>query len=85
MLEHEKLMRRVQTCDFAIAEAALYLDSNPEDKAALDYYHKYRRLREAAVAAYEEKCGPMTQSTNRSENKWQWIDDPWPWESEKGE
>ena len=80
--ERGKLMRRVQTCGFAIAEAALYLDSHPEDKAALEYYHKYRKLRDAAVNAYEENFGPMSQDANRNEDRWQWADGPWPWEKE---
>lgn len=82
MTEREKLLRQVQICDFSIAEASLYLDSHPKNKLALKYYRKYVDLRNKAVLAYEEKYGPLTQSANMDEERWKWIDNPWPWESE---
>jgi spore coat protein JB len=82
MTEREKLLKQVQICDFAISEAALYLDGYPKNKQALKYYRKYVELREKAVASYEEKYGPLMQGANKSENEWQWINNPWPWEGE---
>lgn len=82
MTERNKLLRQVQICDFAINEAVLYLDGHPNNKSALKYYKKYIELRERAVAAYEEKFGPLTIMANKDENEWKWINNPWPWESE---
>lgn len=77
----KELLRKIQTYHFNMQEAALYLDTHPCDKRALDYYHFYRRLSERAVREYERCCGPLTNRSNRSCD-WQYIYEPWPWESE---
>ena len=37
-------MKQIQTYAFAVKEAVLYLDTHPEDKTALAYFDKYRKL-----------------------------------------
>ena len=32
--------------------------------------------------AYEKACGPMTMYGNKSQRSWDWVEGPWPWESE---
>lgn len=79
--QHE-LFKKIQIIDFVIIDTALYLDTHPMDQAALNYYHKYKGLREKAVAEYTTCYGPLTINTVESMNKWTWIDQPWPWEME---
>ena len=37
MNDRRKLMRQIQVFSFAVYEAALYLDSHPDDKRAMEY------------------------------------------------
>lgn len=82
MNERNHLLQEIRKLSFAIQEAVLYLDGHPEDKDALAYYHQHNELKAAAVAAYEEKYGPLTVSGNNSDTRWQWVCAPWPWEED---
>ena len=44
MNERERALRNVQITTFALVEANLFLDSHPEDPAAIEYFQKYRTL-----------------------------------------
>lgn len=81
MNEREMLLKRVQVCDFALNDAALFLDTNPENTEALAYYKKYLRLREEAVGAFTAKFGPLTKSDYDGGPRWKWVDGPWPWQN----
>lgn len=78
----KELLRKVQICDFAINEAVLYLDGHPTNQSALNYFHKYKKLREQAVMEYEMAYGPLTFTGEVDEKAWNWIAAPWPWETE---
>ena len=80
MASCDRLKKKLQTIDFAIIEATLYLDAYPHCRAALDYYHKLVAEREALAAAINEKCGPVCHRDNKSRNEWNWVEGPWPWE-----
>ena len=73
-------MRRVQICSFALLEAALFLDSHPDNAEALDYFTKYRQLLARAEQEYEERFGPLHQDNADGELCWEWVSQPWPWE-----
>ncbi|MCL2034903.1 MAG: spore coat protein CotJB [Oscillospiraceae bacterium] len=77
------LLKRVQVCDFALNDAALFLDTHPEDKDALDFYKKHLRLREEAAKEYTSKYGPITKADYDGGPRWTWIDGPWPWQNEE--
>lgn len=81
--EREALLKRLQVCDFALYDAALFLDSHPEDPAALSYYRKYQQLREQALEAYTSKFGPLTHKDYDGGSRWRWVDGPWPWQLEE--
>ena len=75
------LLRRVQIARFAAHEAVLYLDTHPNDAAALAYWRKYNALAADAAAAYEKKYGPLSV-TAADGSPWPWVSGPWPWEPE---
>jgi spore coat protein JB len=83
MNEREMLLRRVQVCDFAMNDAALFLDNNPNDAMALEYYRKHQKMRDKAVADYTAKFGPLTRGDAMTGNRWAWTDNPWPWQLEE--
>ncbi len=76
----DMLMRQVSEACFAMDDAILYLDTHPNDQEALNYYYYVSNLREQAVQAYEEQCGPLMSDHVMVENYWIWVNDPWPWE-----
>ena len=73
-------MKQIQAYSFAVKEAVLYLDTNPEDKAALAYFDKYRKLLWEATRNYEEHHGPITADATDTSRGWAWVLEPWPWE-----
>lgn len=82
MNDREAAMRHIQICAFAINDAILFLDANPHDQDALNYYDKYRAMYFTAVAEYEKKYGPLTIYGNAPCcSQWNWGSSPWPWQS----
>ena len=73
-------MKQIQAYSFAVKEAVLYLDTHPDDKAALAYFDKYRKLLWEATRNYEEHHGPITADATDTSRGWAWVLEPWPWE-----
>ena len=64
---------------FAAWELRLFLDTHPDNAAALEAYRGYC----AQAAEHGIRCAyPCMTDT---ENGWTWISDPWPWEPEANE
>jgi spore coat protein JB len=76
----QTLLRRVQMYEFAVVEAGMFLDSHPENQQALNYHNKYSQLLRDAKAEYCKRFGPLEQSTGEKLDRWNWVDDPWPWD-----
>lgn len=75
-------LTELQTMAFVIQELALYLDTHADDVEALELYRKYQRLYNEGRETYEKMCGPLNHMSV-TDGKYQWIDDPWPWEYAK--
>lgn len=84
MISRDVLMKRLQVCDFVLTEVGLFLDTHPKDQDALAYYHKYLALKKNALAEYTKNYGTVNRNMPQSEDKWDWVDEPWPWESSEG-
>ena len=76
------LLSRIRAEDFALYEVVLYLDAYPTNKKALAFYSEHLQKLKALKAEYVQKYGPLTIYDNSSENSWQWVAGPWPWEKE---
>ncbi len=82
--EKEKLLLEIMALSFAINDLNLYLDLHPEDNLML------KRFKELVEASYEKemeyvKCyGPLEVQESTSLEKFTWINNPWPWENNKG-
>ena len=70
----------LQVMAFALQELALYLDTHPDDKEALELYRTYQRMLHKGKMEYSEKCGPLTHIIPVDDKTYTWLDDPWPWE-----
>lgn len=80
MSEREKLLKRVQMYQFAVTDAALFLDTHPDCAQALGYFNKYKKLLKEAKEAFEKVYGPLEICSDANNSRWAWVDDPFPWE-----
>lgn len=70
----------VQALDFALVELGMYLDTHPDDTDAIMLFRQYAKAYEEKKAAYEEAYGPLKMSSAGKGDRWNWIDNPWPWD-----
>ncbi len=80
-MNKDALLQRIQELSFAKTELELFLDAAPDNKQALDYFHKTLDALIAAKEEYEANYGPIT-TAGVSRSRWNWIDGPWPWQRE---
>ena len=80
MNDREKLLKNVQMYQFAVTDAALFLDTHPDCAQALGYYNKYKKLLSEAKSAYEQAFGPLEICSEQNNSRWEWVDGPFPWE-----
>ena len=73
-------MKELMALGFAVHELGLYLDTHRNDKEALELFQKYNKLYSEGVAEYERRYGPL-QMTSSGCPSFDWVDDPWPWDS----
>ena len=71
-------MKKVQQLAFMKTETELFLDTHPDCRQALEYYHKILGELEAAKMEYVAKYGPITADESSTE-RWNWVESPWPW------
>ena len=74
-----ELMKKIQALSFAKTETELYLNAHPEAMSALSYYKELIARLDTLIEEYEAKYGPIT-ARGASEDKWTWVDSPWPWQ-----
>ena len=82
MNERKDWLRSIQQYDFALYELQLYLDTHPDCTAAMHQYRKYKAMKQAAVDQFVRLYGPIIAEQSDTENQWNWIQNPWPWEKE---
>lgn len=76
------LQKRLSAAQFAVIETGLFLDTHPNDAAAMEAFKKYVGVYRALYKEYTEKYGPLTQFDSTCNNlSFDWLDNPWPWEN----
>ncbi len=83
MTERERLLRNLASYDFAVYDLHIYLDTHPNDTSASKALNEYMNKSDKLRAQFEEKFGPLTTS-DKDGNRWSWIADPWPWDTQEG-
>lgn len=78
------LLTKLMELDFMSVDLGLYLDTHPNNAEAIAEYNKVVRAADAVRSKYEKAHGPLCsfRSINRCDDKWQWDDNPWPWNRE---
>lgn len=79
--ERETLLYQLMQYKFALKDLNLYLDTNPNDKNAIELFNKYLKIEKQTSDKYEKMYGPLVvNSDNVNDNSWEWVNSPWPWE-----
>ncbi len=76
------LLKEIQALEFTAVDLNLYLDTHPQDQAALRYFYTVRDELLNHIQAFEQKYGPLTAAGDARTDCWQWVECPWPWEIE---
>lgn len=76
-------LTELMAIDFVKDELELYLNTHANDREAFELYQTFLALGEEAHRRYTELCGPMTQEDMLGMSRYAWLDDPWPWDTEK--
>lgn len=76
----DELLYKIQMYTFTLKDLNLYLDVHPTDQSMLYEYQKNKRLLDESISTYENKYGPLTSFNVTNNDKWTWINNPWPWD-----
>lgn len=80
MTEQQKALQDIRQYKFAVIDAGMYLDGHPEDETALQYFRMMVKKQQQAEEMYQKHFGPLRVSDAGTGKRWDWIDEPWPWE-----
>lgn len=84
MSDKATLKRQIYELDFALHELVLFLDSHPTNRRAMELMREYREKRAKLVDAYEQRFGKYIVTANDvpMSERWEWLDSPWPWDTD---
>ena len=80
-MKKNQLLRQIQEYAFSVNELTLYLDSHPHDAKALEMHRALAKELAMLEAAYNKEFGPLTAVNGSRNEKWHWVESPWPWEN----
>lgn len=78
---HGTLLEQIRALGFVKAELELYLDTHPNCRTALDYYHRTLAELRRLTDEYENTTAPLRAEGVKDTEIWTWIDGPWPWQT----
>ena len=81
-MNKDDLCNKIQSLGFVLYDTALFLDTHPENKLALDFYRENQEWYIKCRSDYEAAYGPLTMTGVDTSEDWTWTRDPWPWEGE---
>ena len=80
MSNKEQMLKDISIVDFILVEFALYLDTHPTDRNAMEYFNHYSRMKNQMVKEFSQKYFPLTKDLAESNKEWRWGAAPLPWE-----
>lgn len=78
-MNRDELLSALSALDFMAVDLHLYMDTHPEDNAALVMYNEIVAKANELRVEYEKFNGPLYSYRSLNSNGWRWDDDPWPW------
>lgn len=85
MKSREQLLKEIGMHSFAAFEIALFSDNHPNETMAIKDREKHLSEAKKSMEEYEARYGALNMNDIPAQNRWTWIDDPWPWNNEKDE
>lgn len=80
-MDRDKMLYEIMALDFALTDLNLYLNTHPTDTDAIDLFNNIAKKRKVMVDSYQSMYGPITaKNYTNSEDMWDWIENPWPWD-----
>ncbi|MBQ7278443.1 MAG: spore coat protein CotJB [Clostridia bacterium] len=79
--EQMAMLQKIGEARFTCVELGLYLDTHPEDAAAMADYTCYSDKLTGLISAYEESYGPLLNFGQCNMEAGSWVHSPWPWEN----
>lgn len=76
----ENAALELQALEFVITELGLYLDTHQDDSEAFALFQQYAKLAKEGRARYVAMYGPLYQMGAARDDRYTWLNDPWPWE-----
>lgn len=81
--KEENLLLKIQAYEIALMDLNLYLDVFPNDNSLTTLFKQYEAEKEKLVNEFEKEYYPISVKTSADNNKWEWVNNNWPWECEK--
>ncbi len=78
------IMKNIYELGFALVETMLYLDTHPDDAAAIEYYAEIKDKYVQFMKKYSDYYGPLSMEYMVNDNYWMWVATPMPWEYKGG-
>lgn len=75
------LLHNIMQFQVATLDAALYLDTHPNDPVALYRHNAYSTQLKQLRDEYEMMYGLLNSYNPESGETWRYINSPWPWQS----
>ncbi len=80
MTDRKEELLNLSAAQFAAWETHLFLDTHKHNTEALKKLNKFNRQAREQKQAFEAKYGALTPSDIYGETKFEWVNNPWPWE-----
>ncbi|WP_047153012.1 spore coat protein CotJB [Aneurinibacillus tyrosinisolvens] len=75
------LLLEIQQVEFVVIELNLYLNTHPDDQAAIAQYNDYTQRNMQLKKNFEAIYGPLANfGCSFSTTPWTWNSSPWPWQ-----
>ena len=82
--KREELLLEIMELSFAINDLNLYLDLHPKDSKMLKKFNDLVEKSCKCEMEYVKNYGALEVIDNTSDEKFEWIKNPWPWGNEGG-
>ena len=77
----QQMLEALMAADFFVLDMGLYLDTHPNDTQALKMFSDASETASRLRMEFEAAFGPLTVPSAGGTTRWNWIDDPWPWDN----
>ena len=79
MARDSALLEEIRQLGFVKVELELYLDTHPNCRVALDYYHQTVDALNKLMDEYHATGNLVRAEGSVSDDTWEWVNTPWPW------